>query len=103
MNRDRSVAGLLNSLEKLAAKADNEQIITVVAKLKNTIPGDYYLLKNWFNVIKECFKISHTGGYARLDLSVWVDEHGVPCFWEKPVVTRIHPRACNVQEVLNHE
>lgn len=66
-------------------------------------PGDYHLLKNWFNFMREVMGISHTGGYARLDLSVWVDGNGRPQFWEKPVVTRIHPRSCNVNEVLNEQ
>ena len=64
--------------------------------MTNLIPGDFTILRQWFNVVRQLAGVSHTGGTAKLTITVWVNEQGKPLFWERPIVTEILPKIADI-------
>jgi hypothetical protein len=66
----------------------------VIITLDNVpIPGDYLLLRPWFNLVRSLRSVACTGSHAVITVHVVVDEGGKPVHNTKPEATRIEPKA----------
>ena len=64
----------------------------VITTNDESVPGDYALLRSWFNVIRAMRRDANTGGYAVISVSVIVNGIGRPLYHSKARVTRLEPR-----------
>lgn len=66
----------------------------VVISMDDTpVPGDYGLLRPWFNLVRSLRSCANVGAHAVLTVHIVVDELGRPVHNTRPRVTRLEPKA----------
>lgn len=66
----------------------------VISMDDQAIPGDYRLLRPWFNLVRSLRSCSaNVGSHAIVTVHVVVDELGRPTHNTRPRITRLEPKA----------
>jgi hypothetical protein len=64
----------------------------IISTDDEAVPGDFGLLRSWFNVVRAMRREANTGSYAIVSINVIVNGIGLPLYNSRPKVTRLEPK-----------